>query len=1091
MNPTEEGLGSETDSLWLENYGQILKKAVIVVIFLTILALFSMRPLMKEGLVGFGWDWDIPPFAEQIKERAAYYQSSWDYTTLGQPVFLYQGANAYFWLTIQSFSFLGSDFISKAAPIFVLVLSGISMYVLCRVLKLGFMASLTGAVFYMFSPLTFSAITAGHLALLFGYAFTPITPALLIESWNTKNIFRSNFFTAIAGATMALSISQIGRLPQLILILVIIAFAHNRVPFKKVLKSLLSIFFIAVLLHSFWILPFATESLAQGSLNIPLGKFSGGKLSEESVLLLIQNIRQLSNEPLNSLRLLADRDGMNYEFFYPINHISSPLWIFSSFAIPFLAFFSLIVVRDTRLFSFGILAVIGILLTSIGNNPLILLLEKLAPVAMGISIAVLSELRNPYRLTMITAISYSVLLAATANYLIVKVVTVFGSRKSRVKLCIANLAPFILLIILYTSIIVYTSPYTYGRISDKVFVSAVYKNAEDAYMFLRSDPEEHTIAFLPPESYSWFKDKSIKGPAPDLTITWAAKPILTGQVINLPWVFPKFVASGFLQENPNSDSYGSIMGLSSTKYIIMQGYRTLYPQVAPARLSFGTGSEKSVSNDNILRNVAVQKDIIEVPVSSNPDLKVYMNKAFLPRLRPVEELAIATGDISDILSFVTIPAINFTKMAIIYPAQLEKNNLGILNETQNLIILNDNYFDFAQMMFSRDNIIYPGEYVSRQNDPDAGWANLNYGLLLIDPHLAGPLQPEHGIFTITNATISLPFKIQHTGNYKILAKIHFGIEGAPLIFQVDRSVVKEFDTRYIADIGFKWVDVGSINMSTGDYHIDITSAGPNAVMGLIVTPEETLKEMLDRVDQLSSNKRVILIYEFINATSIIHDPRFSNGFGVPLPAKGKVYVPSEGEYKLSLRLLSKRQIPITFSMDNFPVSDFEIEASSEPQWITLMKVVNLPRGDHVFSLDAREPHGEIPEVVVDQMLIERTDNAPKSATMPKDFSFHRLSPTSYEVKFSNEGQTYIIFGGGYDQNWLAITENRIVRPIIAYGFANLYIIEGGRDVSFHIEYAKQRIMNLGWSITIATWLILLLFIGFNLIRARTSGHKSK
>ncbi|MCL4382311.1 hypothetical protein M1545_00780 [Patescibacteria group bacterium] len=100
------------------------------------LALIALRGVFSSpGIIGYTWDWDIPPFPGQIATKMQTFFSAWyDVPTLGMTIKM--ASPMYFWILIAPFSFLGGAVITKAAVLFVMVLAASSMFFLCQ--ELGF-----------------------------------------------------------------------------------------------------------------------------------------------------------------------------------------------------------------------------------------------------------------------------------------------------------------------------------------------------------------------------------------------------------------------------------------------------------------------------------------------------------------------------------------------------------------------------------------------------------------------------------------------------------------------------------------------------------------------------------------------------------------------------------------------------------------------------------------------------------------------------------------------------------------------------------------------------------------------------------------
>ena len=106
-----------------------------------------------------------------------------------------------FRVSVIPFSFLGGEVLSKMLLVFILTLSGFSAFCLAKQLKLGSFYSFAGGILYIFSPIIFSRIVAGHIYYLIAYSLSPLILSSFLkgrEEDNKKYFVVSGLLTSFA-----------------------------------------------------------------------------------------------------------------------------------------------------------------------------------------------------------------------------------------------------------------------------------------------------------------------------------------------------------------------------------------------------------------------------------------------------------------------------------------------------------------------------------------------------------------------------------------------------------------------------------------------------------------------------------------------------------------------------------------------------------------------------------------------------------------------------------------------------------------------------------------------------------------------------
>jgi len=250
------------------------------------------------------------------------------------------------------FSFLGGESISKEMLVFFFVLSGFSMFCFGRkTLKLNYYWSLIAGLVYIFSPIVFTRLVAGHIYYMIGYALMPF---LLITFCKAKEAEKKQFQYAVAsGLLFGLVGIQLQFLVMAFIILIILVLIN----YKKLKNGLLSLTFTAIigsLLHLPWILPLA--------LTPPIGVTSIGQT--------FLSYPEITTSPtlLESIRIIGYKI-QPYSYTNLVAQGIIPPWILiTDFLMPIIVTIAIIRKRDKYTIGFGLILIIGIFLLK-GPNP--------------------------------------------------------------------------------------------------------------------------------------------------------------------------------------------------------------------------------------------------------------------------------------------------------------------------------------------------------------------------------------------------------------------------------------------------------------------------------------------------------------------------------------------------------------------------------------------------------------------------------------------------------------------------------------------------------------------------------------------------
>jgi hypothetical protein len=291
------------------------------------LSLLILGPfLFSPGTVGFFHDWFLGPFEEMNQTWAKNGAYVWD----SQTGYKFYHTDWLLRLVIGLFppSVMGGEVLSNGFLITVTTFSGFGAFCLGKRLKLNPYVSFAAGILYIFSPILFTKIIAGHVYYLMSYFSSPLILATFLKG---KEENKNRYFI-IAALLLSFAAIQIQFLPMMFLVLLIFAL----VDFKRIRKSVVGLSIIMSISCLIILSPILLSQLIVKTGDAPfnpnqlLSYFTVSTASD-----LAESFRMLGYEgmPYSYLNLGTPKDLL------PSNSGIIPPWIFyADFLIPIICF---------------------------------------------------------------------------------------------------------------------------------------------------------------------------------------------------------------------------------------------------------------------------------------------------------------------------------------------------------------------------------------------------------------------------------------------------------------------------------------------------------------------------------------------------------------------------------------------------------------------------------------------------------------------------------------------------------------------------------------------------------------------------------
>jgi len=802
----------------------------LIIIFLFIfVSLFSMRTILQQdGVIGMRHDWPIPSYSSQLQDRTTEIFYIWTPKSLGSNT-VYPACYL-FRLLVESFSFVGFDgeMISKAFIIFVMALSGISLFYLAKTLKLNIYSSSIAGFFYMLTPVMFNKIIAGHLYYLLGYALTPFIIAFFIKVIDTKKVQYK--YLIGAGLLYALSGSQIQFFMMIFLFLFILCLTKDSKETIRRFFLLGIILTIVFLMHLVWILPIvANISYVSSSLTSSLGTQA---LSYHEI--------QNGPEIINALKL----EGYSHPYTYSklaSKSVISPLLPIFEFLIVIFSFLAIILKpKDKRVLFFSFVAIIVLFLCKAINPPIGQIFSWLfLYTPLGI-------FREVSHLIFIPALCYAVLMGVTFQSLSERI----KPNLKIIKLCKLK-KETIMTIVMVLIISMLSYPMLSGNFVGQLQTYELGPEYKQVYDKIYDEKEDFRVLWTPMVGSIQYDNLNYSGTDP--LIFYSPKPSFSRNVY--PFTSDANKYQQFISMNlyDNRTKFlGNLLSISTAKYIIYRdNYYSKLPNFTPMGIFPHLASRWN--NNQTKQTLDSQLDLELIEKRGN--ISIYNNKNVLHHIYIPQNLAVVAGDFSTFTSSDYFSINNMDAAAFV---QQVDDDL-IARHINKIMITNNNYFDYLTSSVDKQYMIDPGCYTT-YSDPKKGWINAR-NWWWFDWHFTAAL--ENGAFTRSIDILEIPLHVSDSGMYELWIKTWMWVDsGGHMKFYLDDDKIGSITTNSHLNYGFRWIKVSTLNMSQGNHQLNITNNyGENYIGKIIFAPQQIIQESYNKALNSSKEKSIIHILE--------------------------------------------------------------------------------------------------------------------------------------------------------------------------------------------------------------------------------------
>ncbi len=590
------------------------------------LAVWALRDVLTTpGIIGHQWDWEISAFPDQAWRQALDRLWVWDdYIDAGA---YYPIKSPYYYLLTLPLSLFGGEVQSKSLVVLLLWLSAGTMYLFVqRGLRLNIFWSTITGIFYMFSPVTYSRLIAGHLPIVLGYALLPLLALFCVQIVEDK---RGLPLSLVVAAGMVLGLEQ--ALHQSLLVIasvvaaVLLFLGMTTTTIRKVFASIVAVFVIGILLNVSWVLPFGVGYLSSGSI------FHGGsnQPTEQITAAGIVNWRGYllgyTSLPMqDAMRLTTDKNPWPTEYLYPVPGNLSAFWLVVSFLLPLLAFVSLLR-RDALPRSVVALWVLGLLGIVLISGIQTLAGATIYDLLKRVAFPIWAEFGNAVRALPLVVLAYAALIPFSLQHLIDRIIAWGQSRRWSLRY------ERVIAMVVVAALGVWTSPFIADELvrpnpMSLTLMQYPVQPADRAfYDFMKVNPTDARMTVIPPPGI-W--GAAVGGWDWEVGAT-PPRPKFLAPSYN-PDVWHDASDFGFVSANTRA---GKLLGLAAVQYVV-------YPYAQ----FFDHSPLKPLFDARLARQQDLQP--VTLPFTGTT---IYQNDAALPRIYTTNQSVAVAGD-SDLLT---------------------------------------------------------------------------------------------------------------------------------------------------------------------------------------------------------------------------------------------------------------------------------------------------------------------------------------------------------------------------------------------------------------------------------------------------------
>lgn len=1021
-------------------------------LFYVLISFVAFRQLLiTPGTLGLSHDWSFPPYAWQVSRLWNFIR--WSVTSDGLEMFFFGYPGVIPQILLANLGVSG-EYLSKTFTWFAFSLSGFAMFTLCRSMGIRPLPATVGGIVYMFSPMPFNRIGAGHIYHLLGFAFAPLAIAFYRKSLASATIGGRVRTSIICGLFLALVSSQyqVGMLAYLVLLAytftwcVADGWLKNRAAFLHHLLSLTLVTAVAFSAYQPWFLPKMVDFVSL------VGRGAEQFTSKASVAW------QFNFGGASALSAITLRVNLLTYFQAAIGSSIGFAWELAALVIAIASLSTATVTGRFRrdALCLGALSLPFIFL-SVGSS--VWYVEKAWEFLVHFfrpAVALIGEFEN---LLYIPTLGYGVLAAIFAYELLGKAPSVSATfSKNRQK---AGISFLVILLVVYS----YPSLTQFPNITQNFRTDPAY---EKVYRWIDTQPGQFRVLWTPVVGeftlsrpglrlggYDPIVDERYnpKPTFPQFMGTYSAFGIYPQE--STQWI--RFLMASFYE--PRTSYLGYLLGLTGVKYLLVRSdaEAKYLPQIG-------------LVEEQALRVIGSQRDIR--PVNEIGPVKIFENSHFRPLLDLAgnENVGLLVGSLSSLvtLSYASSETnIVPSKTIVFFPSmsQVEVEPFPL----NDVIMSATDFYDLVFSFLPRNHLFYPADHTE-----GSGWGQMYFPTrwaLISEVHPA--------VINIGKANAEMQFDFESTrGTHDIWARFLMSKNSRAISFRIDNRPVVSLGTQSQSGEYFSWKKIGTYDLPAGDHKVRIVGQAfdQEAISAILVSPTGQVRAAVEKARSYLHERHVAVMLELDRVEGgdgyevVDLGTEASQGSAISSTGRGqaeyRLYLPREGEYvakirikssntdQVSLRLISEesRSVEAHQNVSVGPSTNFvwyDVKFGHLREGWNLMKLSWLKQG---FTFD----------------MIVLAPPAKMGSSEP-GYRVAELGQTRYEIETGNRTSFFVVRRQPFSEHWELTDGLRNYASLPANVVGQSYYVDKAQG-KLALEYSKQKLFEVGWIVTISAYL---------------------
>jgi hypothetical protein len=910
--------------------------------------------------------------------------------------------------------------------VFLFIVMGLSMFFATFKLtaprhttaRIPLIASTLATLFFVLNPIV--CMRMHHWFTVWFYAFLPLLLYLSysafrdIHSLKTVGFVKRSIWIALILLLMSTSI----RMPDYLPFLLLAFLAGFSRPYWDYLKRSALLLGLTVVTYAafsaVWIIPIA------------MGAFDANEdylLSRWVVYFYSTNTRLL-----DSLSLQTPVFWGPMYLFVPISESLVPLWKACTFAVPAIAFSSLLFRRSKLIIWLALFALVFVFLGKGTNPPFGGFYDWLvfdSPVLSSFG----NLFREPQKWLIPIAFCYAIMVGFTVSYLL-------GWIKDRIKWSI--LIKFLFVVIVAALLLVPLVagyPLLSGDLGGFMKPKQLSQGTWELTSWMQGEETDYKMVDWP-QTQKWGSPR----PTPP-------RGSFFGEFVPLGYILLHDTV--FRYASPSTARIGELLSAVNIGYIVVC-----------------TGCGGNVQG---MVNILSQQQDVEM-AGEFKHYKVYRSEPGPSLIQASEHSMIAVGGLEHLLSLTAVDAYELAEFPVVFLDQVGGGIDHISNA--DFVVSNLGNLDLYLAPLESEYMIRPAEaidsnigskWIKASTEPiqHGYWhERVRYGM-------QQNWQTDYGeglVLTSGQASMDMQFDIEDSGYYNILIRyFQSGSGSRGISVSMDGEIVEYVATESLIN-AFLWKDLGSFHLAGGEHTLTLKNVrGFNAVNLFAVVPHQELEGYIQQVDTMVADKRIIYIWEAESAlnfskaqSSRDYGGNASNGEVLNLTkpdsrAWRDIEVLRDDEYRLGVRLYGSATVRI---------DDYTIQLNSPQLDFVYLDPIYLEKGAHSIEVGAAGGQG----CDLDVVWLFSTESG--GETVEDIFSgdegsvqvleYEKLNPTKYRARVSSSEPFMLSFGETYYRLWSASVNGKEYPSVPVNSVANGFWIDDEGELEITIEYKAQR-----------------------------------